>query len=362
MIVGVEEIAYAGNHGLELLEPGESAVRYDPAVGDAAGAARAFVARLPALELAELGLRIEDKGAIQAFHWRGAPDEAAAEARARRARRRRRGGRAPSASAAARCSSCARPRSRQGDRRGVADRARRRDPGAVRRRRPHRPRRVRGAAPAALERGRSSAALCVGVASEEAPERLWDESDAIVAGTAGFAWVLRLLAGRSGAERASGRRLMFYGDLLRLTVLLAGAVATALGAVAVVIANREVDETALIVAVAWWLVAAAGGLALGRSAAAAEEMSRVLAGGAHGDPAAGGERRPDRVHAAVADRRIRAPRRRGRLGVAAGRGDRRRLRDPRRAGACEAASRPSPRSRSATASASTSSRRPPSSP
>ena len=70
---------------------------------------------------------------------------------------------------------------------------------------------------------------------------------------------------------------MFYGDLLRLTVLLAGAVATALGAVAVVIANREVDETALIVAVSWWLVAAVGGLALGRSAAAAEEMARVLA-------------------------------------------------------------------------------------
>lgn len=70
---------------------------------------------------------------------------------------------------------------------------------------------------------------------------------------------------------------MFYSDLLRLTVLLAGGVATALGAVAVVVANREVDETALIVAVAWWLVAVVGGLALGRSVAAAEEMASVLA-------------------------------------------------------------------------------------
>ena len=83
LIVGVEEITYAGNHGLEVLEPGEGAVRYDPALSGSATAALEFVRALPALEFAELGLRIEDKGAIQALHWRGADDEAKAEARAK---------------------------------------------------------------------------------------------------------------------------------------------------------------------------------------------------------------------------------------------------------------------------------------
>ena len=81
-LVGVEGIAYAGNHGLELLLPGDAEPRLDASLdGHEAGAAR-FVAGLEAGELESLGLRLEDKGPIQALHWRGAGDERAAESRA----------------------------------------------------------------------------------------------------------------------------------------------------------------------------------------------------------------------------------------------------------------------------------------
>jgi trehalose-phosphatase len=81
-LVGVEEIAYAGNHGLELLLPGENEPRLDPALAGAERVAGDFVAALDAGELAAAGFRLEDKGPIQSLHWRGAADERAAEARA----------------------------------------------------------------------------------------------------------------------------------------------------------------------------------------------------------------------------------------------------------------------------------------
>ena len=71
---------------------------------------------------------------------------------------------------------------------------------------------------------------------------------------------------------------MLFTDLLRLTVLLVAAEATALGAVSVVIANRDGDTATLLVAAGWWIVAAALGLFLGRAERASEGMSRTLAG------------------------------------------------------------------------------------
>ncbi|HSR94020.1 MAG TPA: trehalose-phosphatase [Solirubrobacterales bacterium] len=81
-LVGVEGIAYAGNHGLELLLPGDEAPRADPSLQGREGDAAAFVAELGDETLAEAGLRVEDKGPIQALHWRGAEDDRGAEARA----------------------------------------------------------------------------------------------------------------------------------------------------------------------------------------------------------------------------------------------------------------------------------------
>jgi trehalose 6-phosphate phosphatase len=81
-LVGLEGIAYAGNHGLELLLPGEDVPQLDPALAGQERAAAEFAAGLDPADLGAQGLRLEDKGPIQTLHWRGAADERAAEARA----------------------------------------------------------------------------------------------------------------------------------------------------------------------------------------------------------------------------------------------------------------------------------------
>jgi trehalose 6-phosphate phosphatase len=81
-LVGVEGIAYAGNHGLELLLPGDKEPRLDPSLQGRGRDAATFVSGLDGKELSRLGLRLEDKGPIQALHWRGAKEERVAEARA----------------------------------------------------------------------------------------------------------------------------------------------------------------------------------------------------------------------------------------------------------------------------------------
>ena len=80
-LVGLDDIAYAGNHGLELLLPGDAEPRPDPSVDGREHEAAEFVAGLDG-ELGPAGLRLEDKGPIQALHWRGAADEDRAEKRA----------------------------------------------------------------------------------------------------------------------------------------------------------------------------------------------------------------------------------------------------------------------------------------
>lgn len=82
-LVGLDGIAYAGNHGLELLLPGDEAPRPDPSLAGRERQAAGFVATLDAGELGAAGLRLEDKGPIQALHWRGAEHEAGTERRAR---------------------------------------------------------------------------------------------------------------------------------------------------------------------------------------------------------------------------------------------------------------------------------------
>lgn len=77
-LVGVGGIAYAGSHGAELLEPGSSTPRVLPAFKSWERRVRRFAAGQDSRELRLLRVRIEDKGPIAAFHWRGAPDEDAA--------------------------------------------------------------------------------------------------------------------------------------------------------------------------------------------------------------------------------------------------------------------------------------------
>jgi hypothetical protein len=70
---------------------------------------------------------------------------------------------------------------------------------------------------------------------------------------------------------------MPYSDLLRVTVLLTGAEATALATITAIAVNRDNDTTTLIVAAVWWLVALAVGLYLGRPGRAADSLRDALA-------------------------------------------------------------------------------------
>jgi trehalose 6-phosphate phosphatase len=79
-LVGVGAVAYVGSHGAEVAPPGQK----EPELLDAFASWQAKVAGFVAerqedRELKRLRVRVEDKGPIKAFHWRGAPDEQAAE-------------------------------------------------------------------------------------------------------------------------------------------------------------------------------------------------------------------------------------------------------------------------------------------
>jgi hypothetical protein len=71
---------------------------------------------------------------------------------------------------------------------------------------------------------------------------------------------------------------MPFTDLLRLTVLLTGAEATALAAITALAANRDSDTRTLVVAAVWWLIALLIGLYLGRPGRAKDSLRDALAG------------------------------------------------------------------------------------
>ena len=70
---------------------------------------------------------------------------------------------------------------------------------------------------------------------------------------------------------------MPYTDLLRITVFITGAEATALGALSALGASRNEDTTTILVAAVWWLVSLAIGIYLGRPARAIEDVRDPLA-------------------------------------------------------------------------------------
>jgi trehalose 6-phosphate phosphatase len=79
-IVAIGTIAYVGNHGGELLRPRATRAEVDPELVAWTARVGAFAQRVMTPELERLRVRGEDKDAIAAFHWRGAPDEQAAAA------------------------------------------------------------------------------------------------------------------------------------------------------------------------------------------------------------------------------------------------------------------------------------------
>ncbi|MEA2314527.1 MAG: trehalose 6-phosphate phosphatase [Solirubrobacteraceae bacterium] len=79
-IVAIGTIAYLGNHGGELLRPRATRPEIDEDLARWTARVREFAARAYTNEDERLRVRAEDKDAIAAFHWRGAPDEQAAAA------------------------------------------------------------------------------------------------------------------------------------------------------------------------------------------------------------------------------------------------------------------------------------------
>jgi trehalose 6-phosphate phosphatase len=201
-LVGVDELTYAGNHGFELLAPRAAEAIVDPAVAERATAPRAFVCELEAAALSGAGLRLEDKGPIQALHWRGAADGQAAERRAgeiavaaRKAGLEPRWGR-----------KVLEIRPASGIHKGTAVK------------RLLSAQRVAGALYAGDDRtdldafralrsmvaaGSLAGAVCIGIGSAEAPAELAREADAVVAGTEDFLGVLRVLAEPRAAPGAA---------------------------------------------------------------------------------------------------------------------------------------------------------------
>jgi len=70
---------------------------------------------------------------------------------------------------------------------------------------------------------------------------------------------------------------MPYTDLLRASVFITAAEATALGAITAIGANREGDTRIALIAAAWWLIALAIGVYLGRPQRAADDVRDALA-------------------------------------------------------------------------------------
>ena len=197
-IVGVGGIAYAGSHGAELLRPGQSQAELVPAFATWKDRVQSFALDKDSPELRMMRVRIEDKGAIVAFHWRGARDEAAALT-------------AVEAIAA------------EAEGSGLLTHWGRkvleiRPPVPISK--GHAVRELLRATPvrAALfggddatdldafdvlgelrESGELDKALCIGVRSDEGPPAIVDRADLVVDGTAGFVQVLEVLAGPSAA-------------------------------------------------------------------------------------------------------------------------------------------------------------------
>jgi trehalose 6-phosphate phosphatase len=192
-MVGLPELCYVGNHGFERLLPGESEPRPNPALYGHEGAAADFLAHFDAAELETAGLRLEDKGPIKSLHWRGAPDEAAAEERAREVAREAVGrglvahwGRKVLEIRPAvdvdKGTAIAELLQERRMAHGLYAGDDRTDVDAFERLRDLR------------RAGDLGSAVCVGVASPESPPEVSEEADLVVEGPAGFLAVLRLLA------------------------------------------------------------------------------------------------------------------------------------------------------------------------
>jgi trehalose 6-phosphate phosphatase len=193
-IVSLGSITYVGNHGTEVLRGGQTEPEVDPEVAAWGRRVRRFAEEQQHNEdLHRLRVRLEDKEVIFGFHWRGAPDEEAAEDAVRELAERAEA--AGLATHWGRKVLEVRPPVELNKGKGI-DRLLRHadvdhalyagddltDVDAFR------------ALRAAVEDGRLRSALCVGVRSDETPATLEEEADLLVDGPIGVRTVLQQLA------------------------------------------------------------------------------------------------------------------------------------------------------------------------
>ena len=79
-IVALGSIAYLGSHGSEVLMPGSTAPQLDRELQAWTRRVQNFAHEAFSEDLRKLRVRLEDKEAIAALHWRGVPDEEEAQA------------------------------------------------------------------------------------------------------------------------------------------------------------------------------------------------------------------------------------------------------------------------------------------
>ena len=201
-LVGVDELTYAGNHGLEVLGPGDQHATLDPALGERERAARDFVGGLEPEALGVAGMRLEDKGPIQALHWRRSADQEGAERRAHQvAEQARRAGLEPRWGRKVlelrpivgvdKGSAVRRLLDRDDLKLALFAGDDRTDLDAFRALRELR------------DAGRLDGAVCIGIASDEAPPELPGETDAVLAGPGEL---LEMLTALGAAESPDGGR------------------------------------------------------------------------------------------------------------------------------------------------------------
>ena len=191
-MVSIGTISYIGAHGAELLRAGWTEAVLDPELEDWRRRIHEFGREADTQELRRQRVRLEDKGAIIAFHWRGAPDEEAARAvidaiaaRAEAAGLRTHWGRKVLE---------VRPPVRIDKGAGISSFLEGEDVDVAM---------YVGddttdldafhALVALVEEGRLSRAIRVGVRSDESPEEIISEADVVVDGTPGVVSLLRML-------------------------------------------------------------------------------------------------------------------------------------------------------------------------
>ena len=79
-MVSIGSMTYVGSHGVELLRSGWTEAVLDSDVADWVRRIHDFGRENDTADTRKRRVRLEDKGPIVAFHWRGAPDEDAARA------------------------------------------------------------------------------------------------------------------------------------------------------------------------------------------------------------------------------------------------------------------------------------------